>query len=129
MKTRNQSELRFIWLDSLVNTSTENHDTKRVLEKTIQTLITFEEVKQCISYLQSLQTEQAILIVSGRLGQEILPFIHDYSQIIAVYVYCSDKKRNELWSKKYFKVIWSMRRKKNKIDSLRDLGQMCYCYI
>lgn len=104
IKSKHQSELRFIWLDSLVNTSAENHDTKRVLETVIETLITFEQVKECITYIQDLYTEQVILIVSGRLGQEILPIINAYSQIIAVYVYCSDKKRNELWSKKYFKV-------------------------
>jgi len=48
--------------------------------------------------------DRLILIVSGRLGRQILPKIHHLRQMTSIYIYCMDKKANEEWSSKYSKV-------------------------
>jgi len=94
-----------IWLDSSLNQSIENLDCQRKLRNSINYLKTFEDNTQCEQYIQNLsQNDRLILIVSGRLGQQILPFIHNLRQVIAIYVYCVDKQANEQWTKKFIKV-------------------------
>ncbi|CAF3717048.1 unnamed protein product [Rotaria sp. Silwood1] len=44
------------------------------------------------------------MIVSGRLGREIVPSIHQLQQIILIYVYCSDKESHKAWADKFSKV-------------------------
>jgi hypothetical protein len=105
--TRKQNNLEpftLIWLDSLVNTSQDNIDTKLLIRKSINNLKTFEDSEKCVEYIRSLSREHFVLIVSGRLGQVVLPVIHRFPQLISIYVYCSDIQRNKEWSKKFSKV-------------------------
>lgn len=44
------------------------------------------------------------LIVSGGLGRDIIPRIHDYPQLTGFDVFCQDRKRNEEWANQYIKV-------------------------
>ncbi|CAF5088812.1 unnamed protein product, partial [Rotaria sp. Silwood1] len=44
------------------------------------------------------------MVVSGRLGQAIVPSIHKIRQIISIYVYCIDKERNKQWAVNFPKV-------------------------
>jgi hypothetical protein len=48
--------------------------------------------------------DRIILIVSGRLGQIIVPEIVQYRQITSIYVYCMNKEANEKWAKQFNKV-------------------------
>jgi len=65
----------------------------------------FQDVAECIKYIkQTSDEDRLILVVSGRLGREIMPLIYNLHQVISVYVYCMDKKVNEAWSLKYSKV-------------------------
>lgn len=94
-----------IWLDSLVNISVENLDGQRLIRSSIDLLKTFEIVNTCEEYIRSIsQNERVILIVSGRLGQEIVPRIHQLRQVSSIFVYCLDKSANEQWAKQYKKV-------------------------
>ncbi|CAF4962111.1 unnamed protein product, partial [Rotaria sp. Silwood1] len=44
------------------------------------------------------------MIVSGQLGREIIPSIHELQQVISIYVYCIDKKGHEQWARNFAKV-------------------------
>lgn len=93
-----------IWLDSLVNRSTDNVEAKVLLRRIINRLVTFDKMDDCIEYIENHDNERIVLMVSGRLGQETVPIIHDIPHLVAIYVYCLDKKRNEAWAKNFFKV-------------------------
>ena len=65
----------------------------------------FRDVKECQQYIeQTTEKDRLILIVSGRLGREIVPLMHQLRQIISIYIYCMDKQANEQWSTKFPKV-------------------------
>lgn len=53
--------------------------------------------RNCIS-------QRLILIISGQFGCEIVPKIHESSNILSIYVYCQDKARNQAWANDYSKV-------------------------
>ncbi len=98
-----------IWLDSLVNSSQNNIDTKVLLRKAINRLKKCQDCNKCIEYIRHLSRERVVLIVSGRLGEEIVLIIHHFSQLIGIYVYCSDKKRNEEWANKLLRVNFKIK--------------------
>ncbi|CAF1355853.1 unnamed protein product [Rotaria sordida] len=93
-----------IWLDA--NTKvTDNRETEQKLRSIINRLKKFQDVKQCQQYIEERsQNERVVMVVSGRLGSEIVPSIHKLRQVISIYVYCMDKKRNEQWANKFKKV-------------------------
>jgi hypothetical protein len=64
----------------------------------------FSDDKICENYIKDNTTYQLILIVSGQLGQKIVPRIHEFKQVVSIYVYCRDKSTNEKWSCNFSKV-------------------------
>ncbi|CAF4083884.1 unnamed protein product [Adineta steineri] len=93
-----------IWLDA--NEGVEDtRDTEVKLRPIINHIKKFQDVKQCQQYIeQRSKNDRLILIVSGRLGLEIVPYIHQLRQVISIYVCCKDKKNNEQWTYKFTKV-------------------------
>jgi tetratricopeptide (TPR) repeat protein len=101
----NLETFALLWLDASVNSSEENRRAQQHLRSTINYLKAFEDAKQCQQYIQFVSPyNRIILIVSGQLGQEIVPRIHPIRQLSSIYVYCRDKKRNEQWAKDYPKL-------------------------
>jgi len=93
-----------IWLDMNADVK-EIRDTEQKLRSIINHLKKFQDVEQCLQYIeQRSQKDRLVLIVSGQLGQEIIPSIYKLRQVISIYVYCTDKKENEEWSSKFAKV-------------------------
>ena len=91
-----------IWLDVNPN---ENGDTEEKLRSVINYLKNFQNINQCQQFIeQTTQRDRLILVVSGQMGQEIVPLIHHFRQVISIYVYCMDKKKHEEWALKYRKV-------------------------
>ncbi|CAF1113659.1 unnamed protein product [Adineta steineri] len=93
-----------IWLDANVDVK-GTRETEVKLRSIINHIKKFQDVKQCQHYIeQTSQKDRLVIIVSGRLGQEIVPYIHQLRQVISIYVYCMDKKNNEQWALKFTKV-------------------------
>lgn len=93
-----------IWLDLHMNIK-ETRDAEEKLRSIINHLKKFSNVEQCHEYIQqTTQKDRLVLIVSGRLGQKIVPSIHKLRQVISIYVYCINKKDNEQWAAKFSKV-------------------------
>ncbi|CAF2104698.1 unnamed protein product [Rotaria magnacalcarata] len=105
MHDENLETYYLLWLDAEVNTSEENRIAQQQLRSTINHVTTFEDGNLCQQYIQSISIyDRIILIVSGRLGQEVVPRIHDLRQLSSIYVYCIDKQKNEEWAKNFTKV-------------------------
>ena len=93
-----------IWLDANPD-ATEGRNTEQKLRSIINHLKKFRDVKQCQNYIETKsQKDRLVMIVSGQLGREIVPSVHKFRQIISIYVYCMNKKRNEEWACKFTKV-------------------------
>jgi hypothetical protein len=97
--------LSLVWLDASVNSIPENIDVQKQLRTLINHLKTFDNSNECLQFIRNISKQnRIILIVSGRLGQEIVPHIHRLRQILCIYVYCMDKEKNEKWAHKFSKV-------------------------
>jgi hypothetical protein len=101
----NLETFALLWLDAAVNINEENRKAQQQLRSTINHVITFEDPNLCQEYIQSVCLEdRLVLIVSGQLGEEVVPRIHQVQQLSSIYVYCMNKERNEKWAKNFPKV-------------------------
>ena len=111
----NLETFSIFWLDAKVNTTEDNRNTQLKLREIINHLKTFDDQNQCHQKILSLSTQdRLVLIVSGRCGRQLVPQIHHLRQVSSIYVYCMDKKANELWAKDFIKI-------KSVIVQLKDL--------
>jgi hypothetical protein len=93
-----------LWLDQTVDSTQDNLMTQQELRQVINHLRTFNNSDECEEYIRQVTQEKVVLIVSGALGRQIIPRIHDLLQLSSFYVFCQDKKANEQWANKYHKV-------------------------
>lgn len=100
--------ITLIWLDNMADATQENREIQDKFRSVINYLQTFDNCLECENYIRNRindKQDKIILIVSGKLGQEIIKNIHDLKQIISIFVYCFDKEKNESWAKQYKKVL------------------------
>ena len=91
-----------VWLDANVHENVEIEDKLRCV---IDQLEKFDNVKDCQKYIeQRTRTDRIILIVSGRFGKQLIPIIHQFRQVVSIYVYCIDQTNHEQWANQYSKV-------------------------
>ncbi|CAF4194167.1 unnamed protein product [Didymodactylos carnosus] len=108
-----------LWLDQNVNKSKDSLETQTQLRRSINCLLTFESGNECEEHIGESKDEKIVLIVSGRLGREIVPSVHDLPQLSAIYVYCMDKITNERWAKSYNK-FQPLRLAETKVSDLQN---------
>jgi len=81
-----------IWLDASVNTSQENVKLRKELELLNDEFKAFEKFEECRVFIRQNKTGyRIILIVSGRIGQQIIDEIHELSQLMTIFVYVEIK--------------------------------------
>ena len=101
----NQLELfSLVWLDA-TGDAVEDQNTQQKLRSIINHLEKFQDGSECQRYIEQKSAhDRLVLVVSGRLGREIVPSIHELRQVSSIYVYCFDKEGNEKWARKFDKV-------------------------
>ncbi|CAF0761430.1 unnamed protein product [Didymodactylos carnosus] len=124
---QNLETFSLLWLDQNVNESKDNRETQTQLRRSINCLWTFESGNECEEHIGQSKDEKIVLIVSGRLGREIVPRVHDLPQLSAIYVYCMDKRTNEIWAKAYKKIthLFSSQGYETTFHNSRAMSAMC----
>ena len=94
-----------IWLDSNIDDNNEDcHNTISQLRRVVNTINTFTDGDQCLQFINNIDNQKACMIISGSLGEYIVPRIHDMSQVDSVFIFCGNKKRHEQWTKEWSKI-------------------------
>ncbi|CAF0847660.1 unnamed protein product [Rotaria sordida] len=102
--TANLESFECLWVDQNVDSTQDNRDTQQELHKIINHFRTFDNSDECEEYIRKITQEKVVLIISGSLGRQVVPRLHDLPQLSACYVFCQDKKDNEQWASKYPKI-------------------------
>ena len=93
-----------VWLDATL----ESKDIKiaaQKLSRIMSHVQEFKDVQQCKQYIHAMTKKgNIVLIVSGRLGREIVPQVYNLSHVTSIYIYCMDKDGNKQWADKFQKV-------------------------
>ncbi|CAF1061924.1 unnamed protein product [Rotaria sordida] len=106
---KNLEPFTAIWLDPeirLPSTSSSFTNARKKLRETINFLIDFSNADKCIDYIKDEDAKNIILIIAGRLARRIIPSIHNFQQLIAIYITCrpDNVMRNQEVTKQYHKV-------------------------
>ncbi|CAF1511522.1 unnamed protein product [Rotaria sordida] len=64
----------------------------------------FEDADECEQYMRRSTQDRMILVVIGSSAEAFVPRIHELKQLIAIFVFSSNKKKFEQWSPIYSKV-------------------------
>ena len=93
-----------IWLDTNVHHE-GNQDTQQRLRPIINHLKKFQDGEECKQYIKQRPIhDRLVLIVSSELGRQVVPSIHKFRQMSAIYVTSTDKKSDEQWAHEFVKV-------------------------
>ena len=117
----NLESLSLVWLDATVDNSKENLNVQKQLRSVINFLKTFHDEIECENYIRSIpEDDRMLLIVSGGLGQSLVPRIHMLRKILAIYIFCFDKKKHEEWSRQYTKVKGLFTQKQDLVNQIQS---------
>ena len=106
--TTNQSFI-VVWCDGSIGSSKNSVDDSNTLikltsivNKKRQLIHAFNDVAACQEFLSLVNN--VCLIVSGTIGQELVPIIHQLDQIHSIFVFCMNKPKHDAWATHYNKV-------------------------
>ncbi|CAM4819684.1 unnamed protein product [Rotaria magnacalcarata] len=74
------------------------------LRNIIHCIKIFHNSDACVTYIRSVKREKIFFIVFGTLGKQVLPEIHDLSQVAFVYIFCENRLAHKKWSRQYSKI-------------------------
>lgn len=104
-RVRSMQNFLLAWLDANINEADKDfQNSLQKLRHIVFTLELFIEPALCIEYLKNVIDQKIFLIVSGTLGETIVPVVHDLIQLDTIFVFCRDVKRHKVWAKKWSKI-------------------------
>ena len=65
---------------------------------------TFSDATNCANFINEMKDFKAYMVVSGTLGEQIVPSVHVMPQLNSIYVFCSEKLHDEQWPRNWSKV-------------------------
>ncbi|CAF4429227.1 unnamed protein product [Rotaria sp. Silwood2] len=94
-----------IWVDG--NIDMKNQDCQHTLTQlrdVVNQVNTCTTAEECVRSLEENQEETSFVISSGALGQHLVPDIHGMPKLDAIYIFCGNKQRHEVWAKNWPKI-------------------------
>jgi tetratricopeptide (TPR) repeat protein len=115
-----------IWLDQNIDdNSADCRNTITQLRRTVNTINTFTDGEECIHFLDNMDNEKVCMIISGSLGQHIVPRVHNMSQVDSIFIFCGNKKHHEQWTKDWSKIKGVFTEIKPICEALKQAAQQC----
>ena len=116
-----------LWLDLNVSVALddEHRDIINQVRQIIYDINIFSDANKCLDYLYEIKHEKIFMIVSGSLGQHIVPHIHNMSKLDAIYVFCGQPANHEKWAQEWPKVKGVFTQIGPICDSLREITRKC----
>src|ERR1700721_265239 len=65
------------------------------------------------------------MIISGSLGQHIVPRVHNMSQVDSFFIFCDNKKYHEQWAKEWPKIKGVFTEIAPICEALKHAAQQC----
>jgi tetratricopeptide (TPR) repeat protein len=115
-----------IWLDNNIDDNSAHYRNRiNRLRRAVNTINTFTDGDQCIQFLKNMGNDKAFMIISGSLGQQIVPRVHNMSQVNSIFIFSSKKKRHEQWIKDWFKIKGVSTEITHIFEGIKQAAQQC----
>jgi tetratricopeptide (TPR) repeat protein len=94
-----------IWLDSNIDDNNDDcNNTVSQLRQVVNDVNTFTDSGRCVQFIERINDEKACMIISGSLGEHIVPRIHNMSQVDSIFIFSGNKKCHEQWTIDWSKI-------------------------
>ena len=95
-----------IWLDNNIDEVNDSdcYHTIKQLRTVVNTVDIFRDADKCIDFITSVQEEKIFMIISGALGEILMPTIHTIEHVYSIYIFCRNKSKHKQWSQAWPKV-------------------------
>lgn len=105
-ETTDNKKFSIVWLDDSINDSQHCQTIKQGLLSIDNQCHFCTNKDNCSEYIKKQPEDvRIVLMVSGRMGKELVPSIHEEKRIDAIYIFCYDVVSHREWSGRYQKVI------------------------
>jgi hypothetical protein len=91
-ETNHLEDIIIIWLDETIENPEKMllSQRKTLLLSYRKSIRSFINSFECHEYIEKMSDVRILFVVSGSLGEKIVPIIHDLSQITFIYIFCAD---------------------------------------
>ncbi|CAF5086930.1 unnamed protein product, partial [Rotaria sp. Silwood1] len=94
-----------IWVDGNIDMANQDcQNTMEQLRAVVNQVQPCETAEQCIQQLMDNQEEISFVISSGAFGQHLVPQIHDMAKLNAIFIFCGNKQRHQVWAQNWPKI-------------------------
>ncbi|CAF3648275.1 unnamed protein product [Adineta steineri] len=94
-----------IWLDNNIDeTNDDCQNTMTKLRSAVYDIKTYTNGDQCLEFIRTIIDKKVCMIISGSLGQHIVPHVHNMSQVDSIFIFCGNRKHHEQWVKDWSKI-------------------------
>ena len=115
-----------IWLDNNIDqNSSDCQNTTTHLRGAVNSVNTFTDADECIRFLDDMGNEKTCMIISGALGQHIMPRVHDLSQIDSIFIICGNETFHDGWTKNWPKIKGVYTEIEPICDALKQAARQC----
>ncbi|CAF1194029.1 unnamed protein product [Rotaria magnacalcarata] len=115
-----------IWVDGNIDEKNEDcRNTLAQLRAVVSDVNMCKTPQQCVEFLNEIDDGKAFIISSGALGRHLVANIHGMPTVDAIYIFCDNKERHELWSKDWSKIRGVFTSIKPICESLEKVAHEC----
>ncbi|CAF1336708.1 unnamed protein product [Adineta steineri] len=94
-----------IWLDhNINNNNADRNNTIKQLKRIVNNINTFTDGEECVDFIKTIINNKICMIVSGALGEHIVPHVHDMSQVDTIFIFCNNQEWHKQWTKEWSKI-------------------------
>jgi tetratricopeptide (TPR) repeat protein len=115
-----------IWLDNTIDDNNkDSSNTVTQLRCVVNDVKTCTDGDQCIQLIDTITNNKVCMIISGSLGQLIVPRVHNMSQVDSIFIFCGNKARHEQWAKEWPKIKGVFTEISPICEALKMAAQQC----
>ena len=115
-----------IWLDN--NIDDKEEDCRNVvtrLRHVVNNVTTFTDGEKCVEFIEDINVNKICMIISGSLGRQIVPRVHNMSHVDSIFMLCGNKKYHEQWTEEWSKIKGVFTEIAPICEALKRTSQQC----
>jgi tetratricopeptide (TPR) repeat protein len=97
----NHHMVQTVFLIMFDNNSADCRNTITQLRRVVNTVHMCIDADECIEFINSITENKACIIISGLLGEHIVPRIHNIPHLDSIFIFCDHNERHEHWVKEW----------------------------
>ena len=129
---RRQVDIRMIgsvllvWLDRDIDKNNSAwRDSINYLRRVVYTVETFTDAEECIDFLGDVADEKVCMIVSESLAQQIVPLVHNMSQVNTIFISLSNQNHHVEWATHWPKIKSVSAKISSTSKAVKQAAQQC----